>query len=139
MEEKKLTDEEIVKALELCANGLCEKDCPAFNLITGADCQDQMNNLALDLIQRLQSENERLTEKQVNLKAEIAAQELKYEELKCGRKIAVGICEVLDEAKKTEIRMQTAKEILQSVDNESNGQTVSATNVLRKRYGLEVK
>lgn len=33
----------------------------------------------------------------------------------------------------------TAKEILQSVDNESNGQTVSVTNVLRKRYGVEVE
>ena len=33
----------------------------------------------------------------------------------------------------------TAKKILQSVDKESNGQTVSVTNVLRKCYGVEVE
>ncbi len=31
----------------------------------------------------------------------------------------------------------TAREILQAVDNESNGQTVAVTNVLRKRYGVK--
>ena len=68
MEEKKLTDEEIVKAFEICANGLCNKNCPAFNLVTEMNCQDYMDKLILDLIHRLQGENERLTEENAILK-----------------------------------------------------------------------
>ena len=38
-----------------------------------------------------------------------------------------------------EIRKKTAKEILNAVDNESNVQTISITNYLRKKYGVEVE
>ena len=41
--------------------------------------------------------------------------------------------------KADEIRKETAKEILNEVDNESNGQTISITNYLRKKYGVEVE
>ena len=60
MEEKKLTDEEIVKALECCTSetGICKGDCPAVILGFGATCQDNLCNLTRDLIHRLQSENE---------------------------------------------------------------------------------
>lgn len=34
---------------------------------------------------------------------------------------------------------ETAKEILQAVDIESNGQTISITNHLRRKYGIEVE
>ena len=34
---------------------------------------------------------------------------------------------------------ETAKEILQAVDKESCGQTIAITNILRKRYGVEVE
>ena len=37
------------------------------------------------------------------------------------------------------IKQQVVKETLQAVDDESNGQTVSVTNVLRKRYGVEME
>lgn len=59
MEEKKLTDEEIVKALELCVKNDCEK-CPY--LIKGFDCviSKQAENDFLDLIHRLQDENRAL-------------------------------------------------------------------------------
>lgn len=36
-------------------------------------------------------------------------------------------------------RKETAKEILNTVDNESNGQTMPVMNYLRKKYGLEVE
>lgn len=59
MEEKKLTDEEIVKALENCKNlkGCCF--CTLWEEVRkGNHCRD----LAIDLIHRLQSENERLND-----------------------------------------------------------------------------
>lgn len=61
MEEKILTDEEIVKALELCVKNDCEK-CPY--LIKGFDCviSKQAENDSLDLIHRLQDENKLLKE-----------------------------------------------------------------------------
>ena len=34
---------------------------------------------------------------------------------------------------------ETAREILDKVDNESNGQTKSITDLLRKQYGVEVE
>ena len=34
---------------------------------------------------------------------------------------------------------ETAREILNAVDNESNGQTISITNYLRKKYGVEIE
>lgn len=37
------------------------------------------------------------------------------------------------------VSKETAEKILNAVDNESNGQTISITNYLRKKYGVEVK
>lgn len=37
-----------------------------------------------------------------------------------------------------DVRKETAKEILNAVDKESSGQTISITNYLRKKYGVEV-
>ena len=36
-------------------------------------------------------------------------------------------------------RKETVREILNAVDNESNGQAISITNYLRKKYGVEVE
>ena len=38
-----------------------------------------------------------------------------------------------------DVRKETVREILNAVDNESNGQTISITNYLRKKYGVEVE
>ena len=38
-----------------------------------------------------------------------------------------------------DVRKETVREILNAVDNESNGQTISITNYLRKKYGMEVE
>lgn len=58
-EEKKLTDDEIVKALEYCAykeNG-CSTDCPLIDI---ENCTGFISKNALDLIHRLKKENEEL-------------------------------------------------------------------------------
>ena len=67
MEEKKLTDEELVKALECCVKNDCEK-CPY--LIKGFDCviSKQEENDVLELIYRLQSENKRLKDEKEEIK-----------------------------------------------------------------------
>lgn len=68
MREKKLTDEEIVKALSHCSGvkPICDENCPAYNLQNEITCQDYMNRLVLDLIHRLQAENEELREKLID-------------------------------------------------------------------------
>ena len=58
----KLTDKEIVKALECCINNLCP-NCPLGHHITGTyneHCGDDLMKYALDLINHLQAENKRL-------------------------------------------------------------------------------
>lgn len=65
MEEKKLTDEEIVKALECCAVEPCEDcgNCPRFT--KEKLCHKANAKQSLDLIHRLQSENEKLKPKKI--------------------------------------------------------------------------
>ena len=54
-DEKKLTDEEIVKALECCANFSTQKDCDLcpIGVIKCFEQENLMPQLALDLINRL--------------------------------------------------------------------------------------
>jgi hypothetical protein len=61
MPDKKLTDSEIVKALECCVNWKKEGDCakcPAYE--RPSFCIKEVRTRSLDLINRLQAENERL-------------------------------------------------------------------------------
>lgn len=39
--------------------------------------------------------------------------------------------------KADEVRKEMAKDILDAVDSESNGQTTAITNILRKKFGVE--
>ena len=57
MPDKKLTDNEIVKALECCINGHCDDGCPFRE--TREHCHN-LDSLILDLINRQKAENERL-------------------------------------------------------------------------------
>ena len=58
-----MTDSEIVKVLECCTtNGASCKDCPAFVKVDRSNCKKYFRG-ALDLINRLQAENERLLQK----------------------------------------------------------------------------
>jgi hypothetical protein len=56
MEEKKLTDEEIVKALECCANDEMCRGCPYFIKKIDCGCRRSEKDY-LDLIHHLQSMN----------------------------------------------------------------------------------
>ena len=59
MPDKKLTDNEIVQALECCMQNMSRekcKDCP----LTNALCRSELARLSFDLINRLQAEIERL-------------------------------------------------------------------------------
>lgn len=71
MAEKKLTDEEIIKALETCAADKCGSECPYY--LNHMDCcGDQENKMEYDilaLINRQKAEIERLTEENVKLKS----------------------------------------------------------------------
>lgn len=71
MEEKKLTDEEIVKAYKYCVleDGHCN-DCPYEDYGCAISAHD-----ILDLINRQKTEIERLAEERENMQAEIIATE----------------------------------------------------------------
>ncbi len=71
MSDKKLTDSEIVKALECCIGDTDGKDCFGCPLYEIDDCQAHLNLAALDLINRLQAENERLKEEKSKLENKI--------------------------------------------------------------------
>lgn len=64
MTDKKLTDEEIIKTLECCLDispSTC-KNCPLFNITNSTMvCSKIATKFALDLINRLQAENKRLS------------------------------------------------------------------------------
>lgn len=57
MPDKKLTDNEIVKALECCvlAKHICPHTCP---MLKNKECLASLRKYALDIINRLQAENE---------------------------------------------------------------------------------
>lgn len=55
MPDKKLTDAEIIKALECCIGDTDGKDCFGCPLYEIDDCQAHLNLAALDLINRLQA------------------------------------------------------------------------------------
>ena len=79
MDKKELTDEEIVKALEICAkDGWC-RECPYK--LKNIDCGigQRSENDYLDLIKRQKAEIERLTEENCTLRTEIGNERRYYE------------------------------------------------------------
>ena len=77
-----MTDNEIIKALECCTtNGASCKDCPAFVEVDRSNCKKYFRG-ALDLINRIQSQNKDLAETTHNLIIEKDALFDKAEELK---------------------------------------------------------
>ena len=69
----KLTDNEIVKALECCKyeyDTKCELCC--YNFYSRTGCRGELRRNALDLINRLQAENEQLTKDKENLAYSLA-------------------------------------------------------------------
>ena len=62
MTDKKLIDNEIVKALEKCINLDCEKCSSRTRFKTATNCRNELLALCLDLINRQKAEIERLRE-----------------------------------------------------------------------------
>ena len=76
MTNKKLTDKEIIKVLECCANGKCG-ECPLFK----EDCGDDIIcKNALDLFTRQQTENENLKVENQSLRSAANSLKMHYEE-----------------------------------------------------------
>ena len=167
MEEKKLTDEEVVKALEVCGKDFECHNCPYVD-----ECCERLDGSAglliqaLDLIHRLQAENERLTEEK-----ETAWRKFKE---KCNESIELHMlldkratervelqkqvdtwkaeCQELhDECEgcfakakgiKEQIEKDTAKEILQMADKINKGGQNDLCELevaIKERYGVEVE
>jgi hypothetical protein len=77
MTDKKLTDNEIKKALECCTtNGASCKNCPAFVKVDRSNCKKYFRG-ALGYINRLQAQNERLC---VEIDELIIAKDLLFDE-----------------------------------------------------------
>ena len=99
-----------------------------------------------DLVSLLKAQNAEL-QKQVDEWRERYLEESKerlefeqrYKKIQHAHNIGLGAQRSQWEKKVQQAVKDTAKEILQSIDDESNGQTISVTNVLRKRYGVEVE
>lgn len=58
-----MTDNEIVKALEICTTGRCSSgECPYYGLDAVSDCMEQNGIDLIDLINRQKAEIERLSD-----------------------------------------------------------------------------
>ena len=80
MEERKLTDEQVLKALEICGNdGNC-RDCPYR--INNIECCSSLEKDSLAIINSLQVENKRLSDKAIALEVETNNQQAEIERLK---------------------------------------------------------
>ena len=101
MEEKKLTDEEIIQSLKCCSNGCRDKSCFGSEMDGIADCTNILTRNALTLIQRLQDENKRLMERVFDCTAVI-----EYNE-KCSKEIQAAT--ILLEQRNEEIAEQKAE------------------------------
>lgn len=70
IDEPKLTDEQIIKALECCVNTTFISDCAKCKMLA-IDCKDKLIESALDLINRQKAENDELQLKINELEIEL--------------------------------------------------------------------
>ena len=121
--DKKLTDNEIIKALECCIGDTEGKncfDCPLYEI---DDCQVHMYLDALNLINRLQAQNKELSETVHNLTIEKdalfdKAEELKAEVEKLNKEIQIAKdAYTMLQAKIEIIKSEAYKECIEKVKN----------------------
>ena len=100
----------------------------------------------VDEIEKMKFYKEAYEQGKFDANAEIAVGEKvviskeEYEILKFSETLCDAIRIRVDKNLEVEtVRKETAREILQKVDYESNGQTVAITNLIRKQYGVEVE
>jgi hypothetical protein len=105
-----MTDNEIVKALECCASGDdgCEKGCPLQGkCISPIRGSEQIMQNALDLINRLQEENERLNF--VRTKDQMRYQEKTSRQAETNCALYDLHDKAIKEVKELEVKLKTAK------------------------------
>lgn len=147
----KLSDDEIIKALEFCLNRelYCD-ECPLHDKHYPCLCANKLKKESIDLIHRLHGENANLREELNDERfavdkwmEENAEQKAEIERLTKRCEIAEGTKNRLTIFDRMAIHdkavKDTAKDILQAVDNESCGQTECITNRIRREYGVEVE
>ena len=96
MPDKKLTDNEIIKALECCSKPVSEncKECP----LCSTDCMEvDIEKLALDLINRLQEKNSNLTSDLTSLQNNLTSLQAENERLKDHIKEGINLAKQLPE------------------------------------------
>jgi len=115
---KKLTDKEIVKALDICTTADddmdCSDDCPMYE---ESYCTTKLLKMAFDLIQRFQ-------------------EELDY--YKCANRELTSTNEMLKKYRKQDAK-DTAKEILSMFDDRNYISEKDLKKAIAKRYGLGVE
>ena len=132
MEEKKLTDEEIVKALEHCSHNRSCEYCYHNDEVGSGEivCRGRLMQKSLDLIHRLQGENAE-PQKQVD---ELLNRRIEPKIFQC-------YADTLENCPKVEQAVKdTAKEIFDWLEKHCffNGFEIVET-YFRERYGVEVE
>lgn len=154
MEEKKLTDEELLKAMEFCIKKEeCSKDCRLFNI---QGCMWIMLNQSFELIQRLQNKNKLLNinfkneceehkqfvklAKQIDeeQKAEIERLTEELDFYKGANRELTSTNEILKKYRKQDAK-DTAKDILSMFDDRNYISEKDLKKAIAERYGLEVE
>ena len=131
MPDKKLTDNEIIKALKCCSKSGWLNDCdgcPCFDPkedIQTSECQERLMKYAFDLINRLQAQNKDLAETVHNLTIEKDALFDKAEELKAE---VERLREFIVETRRCdkEIKSEARKEFAERLKNEIINDTAYA-------------
>lgn len=132
MEEKKLTDEELVKSIECCIKYNCRK-CPY--ILKHIDCvsDKRAEKDFIDLIKRLQAKNNELQKQVDELKAENTELYKEHTTLIAGSIL-----------QKKQAVKDTVKEIWDIVMSdecsvENTFDDTRFTQIIKERYGVEVK
>ena len=90
-----MTDAEIIKALECCQQNTVCVECPMWK--KGQNCIEKMCGYALDLINRLQADQEALIAGQGTLQKALAEKIAEVERLKAEADMADGYAEAVEE------------------------------------------
>lgn len=140
MEEKKLTDEEIVKALEICGKDFECSNCPyVYECCERLDGSAGLLIQALDLIHRLQCEKTELEQRYL----EESKERCKFEQLydrKCHDKnIGIGVQRAYWEKKVQQAEKDTAKEIANWLPTTVNEDKNILSRIIKEHYGVEVE
>lgn len=124
-----MTDEQIVKALECCKIGNCD-DCPFYGV--KEDCEVELPEEALDLINRQKAENERLEDENYTLKNKIEIRDNLIEQLGSDIDIKYNTIYTMREKlknSKSEAIKEFAERLIRTADGDDEYGTVFVFNI----------